>query len=92
MTISEATLLLLMLELWEAQKGRCAYCSIPMETSGLAQVSVDRIHNTNREYGRHNIHLTCWECNRGKGGATHEEMVEIYEKRWSAWEERPPAR
>lgn len=85
-TISETALFLIVLETWEAQGGRCAYCSIPMETGGLAQVTVDRIDNTNREYGRHNIHLTCWECNRGKGDATHDEMLEIYEKRRNAWE------
>ena len=84
-TIDQTPLLLMLLELWEAQEGCCDYCRIVLETAGLAQVSIDRIDNNNREYGRHNIHLTCWECNRGKGTATHEEMVELWEKRKRAW-------
>jgi hypothetical protein len=80
-TMDQTTLLLMLLELWEAQEGRCDYCRIVLETQGLAQISVDRINNDNREYGRHNVHLTCWECNRGKGTATHEEMVELWDKR-----------
>ena len=78
-------MLLMLLELWEAQDGRCDYCRINLETAGLAQVSIDRIDNDNREYGRHNVHLTCWECNRGKGTATHEEMIELWEKRKLVW-------
>jgi hypothetical protein len=84
--IDETTLLLLVLNIWNIQGGRCIYCKIPLETSGLAQASIDRIDNENREYGRHNIQLTCWECNRGKHGATHEAMLELWEKRKRVWQ------
>lgn len=79
--MDETPLLLLLMELWDSQSGRCSYCRVHLETEGLAQVSVDRIDNENREYGRHNIHLTCLECNRGKGTATHDEMIALWEKR-----------
>lgn len=79
--IDETSLIKLVCELWDEQAGKCSYCDIQMETKGLAQISIDRIDNTNREYGHQNIHLTCWECNRGKGTATHEEMLELWEKR-----------
>ena len=78
-------MLLMLLDLWETQGGRCDYCRIVLETKGLAQISIDRIDNDNREYGKHNIHLTCWECNRGKGTATHQEMVELWDKRKAVW-------
>ncbi len=71
--------------MWEAQDGRCDYCRIFLETQGLTQLSIDRIDNDNREYGRHNGHLTCWECNRGKGSSPHEEMVALWEKRKLLW-------
>ena len=83
--MDQTPMLLMLLELWESQDGRCGYCRINLETAGLAQVSIDRIDNDNREYGRHNVHLTCWECNRGKGTATHEEMIELWEKRKLVW-------
>lgn len=68
--MDQTPMLLMLLDLWKVQDGRCDYCRINLETAGLAQVSIDRIDNDNREYGRHNVHLTCWECNRGKGTAT----------------------
>jgi hypothetical protein len=83
--MDQTPMLLMLLELWKSQDGRCGYCRINLETAGLAQVSIDRIDNDNREYGRHNVHLTCWECNRGKGTATHEEMIELWEKRKLVW-------
>jgi hypothetical protein len=86
-SMSELDLSLVIWELWEAQNGRCAYCTVPLETQGLAQVSIDRIDNSNREYGQHNVQLTCWECNRGKGPATDEEMRTLWEKRRRAWRE-----
>jgi hypothetical protein len=78
-------MLLMLLDLWETQGERCDYCRIVLESKGLAQISIDRIDNANREYGKHNVHLTCWECNRGKGSATHEEMVELWDKRKAVW-------
>ncbi|CAO3379811.1 hypothetical protein [Azospirillum argentinense] len=76
----------LVFELWEEQRGRCGYCRVPMESDGLAQVSIDRIDNKIREYGRHNVHLTCWFCNRGKNNASHDDVVELMEKRRRALE------
>jgi hypothetical protein len=84
-TIEKSDLLLILIGLWTRQDGRCAYCQIPLETSGLAQVSVDRIHNENREHGRHNVHVTCLECNRGKHTASHQEMLDLWEKRAAIW-------
>ena len=84
-TMDPTPMLLMLLDLWETQGGRCDYCRIVLETRGLAQISIDRIDNDNREYGKHNVHLTCWECNRGKGSATHEEMVELWYKRKAVW-------
>jgi 5-methylcytosine-specific restriction endonuclease McrA len=83
--MDQTPMLLMLLELWESQDGRCGYCRINLETAGLAQVSIDRIDNDDREYGRHNVHLTCWECNGGKGAATHEEMIGLWEKRKLVW-------
>jgi hypothetical protein len=84
-TMDPTPMLLMLLDLWETQGGRCDYCRIVLEVNGLAQISIDRIDNDNREYGKHNVHLTCWECNRGKGTATHEEMVELWDKRKAVW-------
>ena len=81
--MDETTLFLLLCELWEAQVGRCDYCQVPLTADGLDQVSVDRLENDNREYGRHNIHLTCLECNRGRGTASHDEMLDLWDKRRS---------
>jgi hypothetical protein len=83
--IEKTDLLLILIGLWTRQDGRCQYCQIPLETSGLAQVSVDRINNENREYGRHNVQLTCLECNRGKHTASHQEMLDLWEKRAAIW-------
>jgi hypothetical protein len=84
-TMDPTPMLLMLLDLWETQGGRCDYCRLVLETEGLAQISIDRIDNDNREYGKHNVHLTCWECNRGKGSATHDQMVELWGKLKAVW-------
>ena len=62
------------LELKNAQGNRCAACNIKMlwayEPKDMQQFSVDRLDNS-KGHTHENIRLTCWECNRKRGAATH---------------------
>jgi hypothetical protein len=68
-----------LLDLWEKQNARCAYCGKEMtyERGGRqpASVSVDRI-DPSVHYTETNIVLACWACNAGKGDMTAEKYIQ----------------
>jgi len=71
-----------LLELWHAQKGRCAISNYPMQhtMSSLFSVSVDRI-DSSQGYTKSNIQLVCQGINFAKNHYSNEEMIEFWEYR-----------
>ena len=69
-----------LLDLWEAQDGRCALTGIPMTTvrgNGWqvpANASMDRVDNS-KGYVVGNVRLICWQANMMRGQLTDDELI-----------------
>lgn len=68
-----------LMDLWEQQEGRCAYCNVEMTTSAGGRepttVSLDRV-DPSLPYYIENVVLACWSCNAAKGEASYQEFIE----------------
>lgn len=71
-----------LMDLWDAQDGKCAISNYPMKTvfNSLFAVSVDRI-DSSLGYTKDNIQLVCQGINFAKNHYTNEEMIEFWEYR-----------
>lgn len=67
-----------LMDLWQKQKGLCAYTGWPMEVTTKSQklVSLERIDNS-IGYEKANILLVCWCANKARSGMTQDEFVEM---------------
>lgn len=70
-----------LLELWEAQGGRCAYTGELLILGGLAPNSASIDHKVPTKRGgtdsKDNLHWVSWRINRMKSNLTHEEFIDV---------------